>query len=36
MTPDLDWDSLREKSGSPVHNPFKLAAAYQQIMNARS
>ena len=30
----VHWDSLRDKDGGSVHNPFKLAAAYQQIMNA--
>ena len=30
----VHWDSLRDKAGGSVHNPFKLAAAYQQIMNA--
>lgn len=28
------WESLRDASEKPVHNPFKLAAAYQKIMNA--
>ena len=27
------WESLRDASPKPVHNPFKLAAAYQKIMN---